>query len=107
MVGVIGVEDCLISLDLDEGIRTPSGEGIGVGCGTIPATMQSSWKTAVISTRRGGRLAVDASLFCRGLALIRATLMKPAQATSKVESSCQWREHLKRSARGESVGRSM
>ena len=89
VVGVIGVGDCLISLDLDEGIRTPSGEGIGVGCGTIPATMQSSWKTAVISTRRGGRLAVDASLFCRGLALIRATLMKPAQATSKVESSCQ------------------
>ena len=67
VVGVIGVgdvNDCLISLDLDEGgIRTPSGEGIGVGCGTIPATMQSNWKTAVISTRKGGRLAVDPSLF--------------------------------------------
>jgi hypothetical protein len=66
-VGVIGVgevNDCLIPLDIDEGdIRAPSDEGIGVGCGTIPATMESSWKTAVISTRRGGRLAVDASLF--------------------------------------------
>lgn len=67
VVGAIGVgdaNDCLISLCFGEkGIRTPSGEGIGVGCGTIPATMQSNWKTAVISTRRGGRLAVDASLF--------------------------------------------
>ena len=57
-------KDCLNSFDLDDrGIRAPSGEGIGVGCGTIPATMQSSWKTAVISTRKGGRLAVDGSLF--------------------------------------------
>ena len=67
VVGVNVVEDvkgCLISLDLDEkGIRIPSDKGIGVGCGTIPAIMQSSWKTAVISTRRGGRLAVDESLF--------------------------------------------
>ena len=64
VVGVIRVGDFLSPLDLDErGIRAPSGEAIGVGCGTIPATMQSSWKTAVISTRRGGRLAVDASLF--------------------------------------------
>lgn len=67
VVGAIGagdVIDCLVKLDLDEGgIRAPSGEGIGVGCGTIPATMESSWKTVVISTRRGGRLEVDASLF--------------------------------------------
>ena len=67
VVGVIGVgddNDCLILLDLDgSAIRAPLGEGIGVGCGTIPATMESSWKTAVISTRRGGRLAVDALLF--------------------------------------------
>ena len=63
-IGVGDVSDCLIPLDLDErAITAPSGEGIGVGCGTIPATMESSWKTAVISTRRGGRLAVDASLF--------------------------------------------
>ena len=63
-IGVGDVSDCLIPLDLDERTITAlSGEGIGVGCGTIPATMESSWKTAVISTRRGGRLAVDASLF--------------------------------------------
>ena len=63
-IGVGDVIDCFVPLDFDEGdIRAPSGGGIGVGCGTIPATMESSWKTAVISTRRGGRLAVDASLF--------------------------------------------
>ena len=64
VTGVGDGKDCLISLDLGErGSRAPSGEGIGVGCGTMPATMQSSLKTAVISTRKGGRLAVDASLF--------------------------------------------
>ena len=64
VIGVGVAEGCLIPLGLDErGNRTPSCEGIGVGCGTILATMQSSWKTAVISTRRGGRLAVEASLF--------------------------------------------
>lgn len=64
VVGLIGVGDSLIPLDLDErAISAPSGEGIGVGCGTIPATMESSWKTAVISTRRGGRLADAESLF--------------------------------------------
>ena len=64
MIGGGDAKDGLISFDLDDrGIRAPSGEGIGVGCGTIPATMQSSWKTAVISTRKGGRLAVDVSLF--------------------------------------------
>ena len=37
------VEDSLTPFDLDErGIRAPSDDGIGVGCGTIPATMQSS-----------------------------------------------------------------
>ena len=64
-IGLGDVKDCLISCDLDamRGDRTSLGGGIGVGCGTIPAIMQSSWKMAVISTRRGGRLAVDASLF--------------------------------------------
>jgi len=47
----------------------------GVGCGTMPATMQSNWKTAVISTRSGGRFAVAAFVVVRGRARIRATLI--------------------------------
>lgn len=80
---------------------------MGVGCGTIPEIIQSSWKTAVISTRSGGRLAEDDEVVVRGRARTRATLMTSAQAMRRVESSCHWRVHLKRSGRGLSCCLSM
>ena len=69
--------------------------------------MQSNWKTAVISTSSGGRLAEAEVVVVRGRARIRATLMWSAHAIRRVESSCQCSVHLKRSARGLSTGRSM
>ena len=81
-------------------------EGTGVGWGTMPATIHSSWNTAVISTRNGGAFG-DVGLFERGRWRMRATLMKLAQAMRRVESSCQWRVHLNRSALGLSAGLSM
>lgn len=76
-----------------------------MGWGTSPATIQSSLKTAVISTRKGGRLEEGES-FARGLVRIRATLMRFAQPMRRAESSCQCRLHLNISARGLSSGRS-
>jgi len=75
--------------------------------GSTPAIIQSSWKTAVISTSKGGRFADEDEVEVRGRALIRATLMVSAQAMRSVESSCQWRVHLNRSGRGLSGCRSM
>ena len=90
-------------------VDTLDGWGVeGDGCmgfGTIPAIMQSSWKTAVISTRSGGRFGAEDAL--RGRARTRATLIWSAQPMRSVDSSCQCRVHLKRSARGLSAGRSM
>lgn len=68
--------------------------------GRTPAIMQSSWKTAVISTSKGGTFADEEEVEVRGRARIRATLMVSAQAMRSVESSCQWRVHLNRSGRG-------
>lgn len=79
----------------------------GVGWGRMPATMQSSWNTAVISTRRGGRLAEAAVGLVLGLSRMRATLIWSAQAMRRVESSCQNKVHLNRSARGLSAGLSI
>ena len=58
----------------------------GMGCGTIPETMQSSWKTAVISTRSGGRFDAED---LRGRVRTRATLIWSAQPMRRVFSSCQ------------------
>jgi len=68
--------------------------------GITPAIIQSSWKTAVISTKRGGWFANAAEVGVLGRVLILATLIMSAQAMRRVESSCQWRVHLKRSGRG-------
>lgn len=78
----------------------------GVGWGMTPATMQSSWNTAVISTRNGGAFGA-VGVFERGRWRMRATLIKLAQAIRRVESSCQWSVHLNKSALGLSAGRSM
>lgn len=48
---------------------------LDVGWGTMPAIMQSSWKTAVISTTKGGRFAEDEEVVVRGRSRIRATLI--------------------------------
>ena len=81
-------------------------EGTGVGWGTTPAIIVSSWNTAVISTRNGGAFGA-VGVFERGRWRMRATLMKLAQAMRRVESSCQWSVHLNKSALGLSAGRSM
>jgi hypothetical protein len=73
----------------------------GVACGASPATMQSSWSTAVISTTSGG--SVGAGL---ARARTRATLIVSAQPMSSVASSCQSSAGAKRSARGAPAGRS-
>lgn len=62
---------------------------------------------AVISTKSGGRLAEADDVDVRGRARIRATFMWSAQAIRRVESSCQCKVHLNRSARGLSAGLSM
>jgi len=112
--GAAGVEDVLEVSSLVDAACERDGVGDvgedvkdGVGWGRIPAIIQSSLKNAVISTRKGGRLAVAAVVVTRGLARMRATLMWSAQAIRRVESSCQCKVHLKRSARGLSTGRSM
>ena len=77
------------------------------GWGTIPATIQSSWNTAVISASSGGMLAEAEEVVVRGRARIRATLIWSAQPIRRVESSCQCILHLNKSARGASAGLSM
>ena len=70
--GVSGLEEGLKGnpsiVNMEEG-------GTGVGCGQMPATMQSSWKTAVTSTSSGGAFGIVGAPLPRGLARIRATLM--------------------------------
>ena len=73
----------------------------------MPAIMQSNWNAAVTSTMKGGRFAVAEETVVRGLSRIRATLIKSAHAMRRVESSCQCKVHLKRSALGLSCGLSI
>ena len=73
----------------------------------IPATIQSSWNTAVISTSSGGTLEEAEEVAVRGRARMRATLICSAQPIRRVESSCQCILHLNKSARGASAALSM
>lgn len=106
----VGTEDTELGVALRwccDDMGTKKFAEMGVGCGTIPESIQSSWNTTVIPTRSRGRLADGDEAVVRGRVRTWATFITSIQAMRRVESTCHWRVHLKRSGRGLSACLSM